>query len=170
VSKFGPLPEVAQFLSLPRFKLFPMFNKRWPASPPRPTPTAKLNCIPVFYTPLMAAESDSFSPSGAKPRAALESWLKLDIPLDVIAPEPASVEDTARAHLPAFVNAVLSCRSDNGFGNRSEAVAKSLPYTSGAMLAAAREALRNGRVAVAPCSGFHHAGYAYAAAFAPSTA
>jgi hypothetical protein len=151
------LPEVAQFLSLSRFKLLSMFNKRWPASPPRPTQTAKLNCIPVFYTPL-TAESGSFSPSAAKPRAALESWLKLDIPLDVIAPEPASVEDIARAHLPAFANAVLSCRSDNGFGNRSEAVAKSLPYTSGAMLAAAREALRNGRVVAAPCSGFHHAG------------
>ena len=113
----------------------------------------------------MAADNDSFSPSAAKPRAALESWLKLEIPLDVIAPEPASVEDIARAHLPAFVNAVLSCRSENGFGNRSEAVAKSLPYTSGAMLATARESLRNGRVAVAPCSGFHHAGYAHAAGF-----
>jgi hypothetical protein len=148
VSKFGPLPEVAQFLSLSRFKLLPMFNKRLPASPPRPIQTAKLNCIPVFYTPLMAAENDSFSPSAAKPGAALESWLKLDIPLDVLAAESASVEDIARAHLPAFVNAVLSCRSANGFGNRSEAVAKSLPYTSGAMLAVAREALRNGRVAL----------------------
>ena len=75
------------------------------------------------------------------------------------------MQDLARAHLPAFVDAVLSCRSDNGFGNRSKAVAKSLPYTSGAMLSAAREALRNGRVAVAPCSGFHHAGYANAGGF-----
>ena len=113
----------------------------------------------------MAAENDSFSPSAAKPRAAVESWLKLDIPINVIAPAPASVEDIARAHLPAFVDAVLSCRVENGFHNRSEAVAKSLPYTSGAMLAAAREALRNGRVAAAPCSGFHHAGYANAGGF-----
>ena len=125
----------------------------------------KLAAIPVFYTPLMAAENDSFSPSAAKPRAAVESWRKLDIPLNVIVPEPASVQDLARAHLPAFVDAVLACRSDNGFGNRSKAVAASLPYTSGAMLAAAREALRNGRVAVAPCSGFHHAGYANAGGF-----
>ena len=133
-------------------------------SPARHDP-AKLDAIPVFYSPLMAAENDSFSPSAAKPRAAVESWRKLDIPLNVMVPEPASVEDLARAHLPAFVDAVLACRSDNGFGNRSKAVAASLPHTSGAMLAAAREALRNGRVAVAPCSGFHHAGYANAGGF-----
>ena len=133
-------------------------------SPARHDP-AKLDAIPVFYTPLMAAEAGSFSPSAAKPRVAVESWRKLDIPLNVMVPEPASVEDLARAHLPALVDAVLSCRSDNGFGNRSKAVAASLPYTSGAMLAAAREALRNGRVAVAPCSGFHHAGYANAGGF-----
>ena len=125
----------------------------------------KLDAVPVFYTPLMAAEASSFSPSAAKPRAAVESWVKLGIPLNVIVPEPVSVQDLARAHLPAFVDAVLSCRSDNGFGNRSKAVAASLPHTSGAMLAAAREAIRNGRVAVAPCSGFHHAGYANAGGF-----
>lgn len=139
-----------------------------PKSPPLPAPP-KLAAIPVFYTPLMVAEAGSFSPSAAKPRAAVESWLKLgiklDIPIQVITPEPASVEDLARAHLPAFVDAVLSCRSDNGFGNRSKAVAASLPYTSGAMLSAAREALRNGRVAAAPCSGFHHAGYANTGGF-----
>ncbi|HQS60083.1 MAG TPA: hypothetical protein PKZ37_17035 [Gallionellaceae bacterium] len=138
-----------------------------PAPPPSPALPAspKLVAMPVFYTPLMAAEAGSFSPSAAKPSAAVASWRKLDVPLNVIAPEPASVQDLARAHLPAFVDAVLSCRSDNGFGNRSKAVAASLPYTSGAMLSAAREALRNGRVAAAPCSGFHHAGYANAGGF-----
>ena len=130
-------------------------------SPIATTPAAKLDRLPVFYSPLMVAQTDSFSPSAAKPEATVESWLKLGIPLSVIAPEPATQEDMARAHLPEFVDAVLSCRVANGFGNHSEAVAKSLPYTSGSMLAAAREALRNGRVAVAPCSGFHHAGYAH---------
>jgi acetoin utilization deacetylase AcuC-like enzyme len=139
-------------------------NLESPPSPPLPA-SPKLAAIPVLYTPLMAAQNDSFSPSAAKPAAAVASWRKLDVPLKVIAPTPASVQDLARAHLPAFVDAVLSCRSDNGFGNRSKAVAASLPYTSGAMLSAAREALRNGRVAVAPCSGFHHAGYANAGGF-----
>jgi acetoin utilization deacetylase AcuC-like enzyme len=130
-----------------------------------PVHKPKLAVIPVFYSPQMAADNDSFSPSAAKPRAAVESWLKLGVPVDVVAPEPATVEDLVRAHRPAFVDGVLSCRIENGFYNRSEAVAKSLPYTSGAMLAAAREAIRNGRVAAAPCSGFHHAGYDRAGGF-----
>ncbi len=142
-----------------------MSNSPLPDSSHYPVQITKLNRIPVFYTPLMVADADSFSPSASKPAAVVESWRKLDIPLDIIAPEPASAEDLARAHLPAYVDAVLSCRVANGFGNRREAVAKSLPYTSGAMLAAAREALRNGRVAVAPCSGFHHAGYSHGAGF-----
>ena len=131
----------------------------------RSTPPDKLQSIPVFYTRLMVADADSFSPSASKPTAVVESWRKLGIPLDIIAPAPVSADDIARTHLPAYVDAVLSCRVANGFGNRMEAVAKSLPYTSGAMLAAAREALRNGRVAVAPCSGFHHAGYSHAAGY-----
>ena len=127
--------------------------------------SSKLTAIPVFYTPLMVADSGGFSPSAAKPKAVMESWRKLDTPLAVVAPEPVSVEDIARAHLPAYVEAVLSCQAENGFGNSSEAVAKSLPYTSGAMLAAARSAIRNGNVAVAPCAGFHHACYARSGGF-----
>ena len=142
-----------------------MSNNTLSAPTPHSLSVSRLKAIPVFYSPLMVAENDSFSPSAAKPGAAVTSWLQLDVPINVIAPEPATVEDLSRAHHPAFVDAVLSCRADNGFHNRSQAIAKSLPYTSGAMLAAAREALRNGRVAAAPCSGFHHAGYAHAGGF-----
>ena len=151
---------MAQTLSPWQRILRRMSNKVSPDPSQAPTWTSPLDRIPVFYTP-MVAETDSFSPSAAKPKAAVASWLKLGIALSVIAPEPAKFEDFARAHLANYVDAVLSCRSANGFGNHSKAVAESLPYTSGAMLAAAREALRNGRVAVAPCSGFHHAGYSH---------
>lgn len=136
-----------------------------PTSATLPNQAEKLNRIPVFYTPQMVADADSFSPSASKPAAVVNSWLQLGIPMDIIAPEPVTAEDLGRAHLPAYVEAILSCRAANGFGNRSEAVAKSLPFTSGAMLAAARTAMRNGRVAVAPCSGFHHAGYSHGAGF-----
>ncbi|MCX7960067.1 MAG: hypothetical protein N2653_00640, partial [Burkholderiales bacterium] len=44
-------------------------------------------------------------------------------------------------------------------------VARSLPWTSGAMLSAARKAIANGQVAIAPCSGFHHAGWAHAGGY-----
>lgn len=117
----------------------------------------------IFYTDLMVADSESFSPSAHKPREVVQSWqaldLTLDLTLELVAPEPVTVEQFALAHDRQFVEDVLACRRANGFGNRSAAVAASLPYTSGSMLAAAREAVRNGRVAVAPCSGFHHATY-----------
>ena len=136
-----------------------------PPSSPKTSSIAKLSRLPVLYTPLMVAHTKSASPSAGKPEAAVESWLKLGIPLNIIAPEPVSTKDIARAHLSSHVDAVLSCQSDNGFGNRSAGVAKSLPYTSGAMLASAREAMRNGRAAAAPCSGFHHAAYGRVSGF-----
>ena len=52
----------------------------------------------------------------------------------------------------------------NGFDNRRADVARSLPWTTGAMLAGACEALRGG-VACAPVSGFHHAHYAAGGGF-----
>lgn len=118
-----------------------------------------LNSIPVFYTDLMVADSGGFSPSSAKPKAVTDSWGKLDIALDVHEPQAAALAELTLAHASHYVDDVLSLRRTNGFGNRSEAVARSLPYTSGAMLAAARAAIGNGRVAVATCSGFHHATY-----------
>ena len=111
----------------------------------------------VFYSDLLVADSESFSPSAHKPREVVASWQTLDVALEIVAPSPVTADDIALAHDRTLVDDVLAGRRDNGFGNRSPAVAASLPYTSGAMLAAAREALHNGRVAVAPCSGFHHA-------------
>lgn len=62
-------------------------------------------------------------------------------------------------HDPAHVDAVLDLKTNNGFDNRSEAVAKSLPFTTGSMLAAALDALATGKIACSPTSGFHHATY-----------
>ena len=112
----------------------------------------------VFFTDRMVAESSSFSPSAHKPRAVVRSWQALGIPLELVEPEAVTIDQFALAHDRAFVEEVLSCERRNGFGNRSRAIAASLPYTSGSMLAAARSAIHDGGVAVAPCSGFHHAG------------
>lgn len=131
-----------------------------------PTPNANvLSAIPVFYCPAMVADSESFSPSAAKPAQAVESWQQLGLPLNFAAPQSVTAEQLAAAHDPDFVADILAGRRDNGFGNRSAAVAASLPLTSGALLSAAREALCNGIGAVAPCSGFHHAGYEFAGGF-----
>lgn len=121
--------------------------------------------IPVFFTPAMVANAASYSPSAGKPAQVLASWRRLGLPLNVVAPEPVSAAQLCLAHDADFVHGVLGGERANGFGHRLSEVAASLPFTSGAMLAAAREALRNGRGAVAPCSGFHHAGFDFAGGF-----
>jgi acetoin utilization deacetylase AcuC-like enzyme len=124
-----------------------------------------LNAIPVFFSAHMVADSECFSPSAEKPTAVMAAWQDLDIPLVVHEPLPVTTQQLESAHEPEYVADVLACRIRNGFGNRSAAIARSLPYTSGAMLAAAREAITNGQVAAAPCSGFHHAGYSHGGGF-----
>jgi len=115
--------------------------------------------VPVFFVPEMAADAASFSPSPRKPAEVVRDWQRHELPIEVRTFAPATREDLYRAHHTAYVDGVLDLHLDNGFGNKSAQVARSLPYTSGAMLAAAVEAIANGRVAVAPVSGFHHAGF-----------
>lgn len=121
--------------------------------------TSRLPALPIYFTPAMVADSHSYSPSAAKPARVMESWKRLGVPLDVRTPAPATRAQLHRAHDAAYVDGVLSLQRENGFGNRNAEVAASLPFTSGAMLEAASEAISNRRVAVAPVSGFHHAKY-----------
>jgi acetoin utilization deacetylase AcuC-like enzyme len=123
------------------------------------------NPIPVFYSDPMVADSESYSPSAAKPAQVMAEWKRLAYPIEVFEPRPVTVEELCAAHDPAFVEGVLSGEFENGFGNKPPAVAASLRHSSGGMLAAAERALDNGIGAVAPCSGFHHAGYRYASGF-----
>ena len=118
--------------------------------------------IPVYYSQQLVAPDQGASPSAHKPAAVVGDWLRLDLPVEVVAPNAVSEAQLSLAHDPAFVSDVLALRRSNGFGNCSAAVARTLPFTAGAMLAAARAALDNGRVAVAPVSGFHHAGWEHA--------
>ena len=113
----------------------------------------------------MIADIVSFSPSAGKPSSVMDSWQILGVPLRVVVPDPASTDQFYRAHDRGYVDDILALRASNGFGNKSSAVADSLLFTSGAMLSAAREAISNRCVAVAPCSGFHHAGYDYGGGF-----
>lgn len=118
-----------------------------------------MKSIPVFYTTKLVADSQSFSPSASKPSLVVESWSHLGIPIDIREPKPLAAADLYLAHDSHYVDQVLACKADNGFDNRSPEVAASLPYTSGAFVAAANEALTNGESAVAPVAGFHHAHY-----------
>jgi len=114
--------------------------------------------LKVFYTPKMVAIFENYSPSPAKPIKVVESWKNLGIPFEIVEPVPATKVELYMAHEEYYVDGVLNCAKDNGFGNMLQVVADSLPYTVGSMTSAAIEAVQNGKVAVAPCSGFHHAG------------
>jgi acetoin utilization deacetylase AcuC-like enzyme len=121
--------------------------------------------LSVFYTSRMVADSGSFSPSAGKPARVVESWRARNLAIELVEPAPVTVDQLAYAHDRAHVEAILAGRKANGFGNLSAAVAASLPYTSGAMLAGARHALTHRTIACAPVAGFHHASFSRAGAF-----
>jgi acetoin utilization deacetylase AcuC-like enzyme len=119
----------------------------------------------TFFSNEMVASSGSFSPSASKPAEVVRSWQASGLPLEIVPPTPVTEEMLCLAHDPDYVRGVLRCERPNGFGKTSADVARSLPFTTGAMLSAARDAIRTGTVAAAPCSGFHHAGYRSGGAF-----
>ncbi|HXU92486.1 MAG TPA: hypothetical protein VFP33_02395 [Gallionella sp.] len=115
--------------------------------------------IPVFYSGRMNANVDSLSPSAAKPALVVASWLEKQFQIELIEPRAVADSDIKLVHDPAYVDAIFSGKTRNAFGNNSLEVAHTFPFTVGSMLDAAMRALDNGKVAVAPCSGFHHASY-----------
>lgn len=119
----------------------------------------------VVYSEQMNAPAQGYSPSAAKPAAVIAAWREAWPNLQVRAPVPVTREQLCLAHEAAFVDGVLSLRRPNGFATRSAEVAASLPYTSGALLTAARWALEVRGAVAAPVSGFHHAGWDHAADF-----
>ncbi|NUP09271.1 MAG: histone deacetylase [Polyangiaceae bacterium] len=121
--------------------------------------------LEVFYCDEMVAHPSSFSPSAGKPAQVVDAWRTHGLPIEVVRPSSVGVQDLHRAHDPLYVDDVLALRRANGFGDRSAGVASSLAWTSGAMLSAARRARATRSVAVAPCSGFHHAGWDRGAGF-----
>lgn len=121
--------------------------------------------IPVFFSERMVANISSFSPSASKPKHVMKSWGRLGVPICVMEPIAITKQQFYLAHDQEYVDGVLGLEIANGFGNISKELADTLPWTSGAMLSAAREAIKNGAVAVAPVSGFHHARYDLGAAF-----
>lgn len=121
-----------------------------------------------MYSQLMVAESgNSVSPSASKPALVAQALRNSGYAVDFHDPEPVTIEEIQRVHDPRFVRAVLEGREDNGFGNRSAEVARSLPYTNGSMLTAAKLALGPKRPAVVASlsAGFHHATFAKAGDF-----
>jgi acetoin utilization deacetylase AcuC-like enzyme len=127
------------------------------------TPSDRLNV--VFSARMVAPGHDLISPSAAKPAQVVADWQARGLPLRVVEPEPVTVDQLALAHSRDFVESILSLKEANGFGTMSQEVADSLPYTTGALLTAARWALRERGAVCAPCSGFHHAGWDHCSGF-----
>ena len=123
--------------------------------------------IPVYYSDKQSVDDrELFSPSARKPYLVMTDWYnKQAFPIDVRDFKPVRARDLYRVHSKSYVDGVLSTKISNGFGTRSEAIAKSLRWTSGSIVAATLGALENGRVAVSPTSGFHHAGYHHGSGF-----
>ncbi|HVF34039.1 MAG TPA: histone deacetylase [Candidatus Saccharimonadia bacterium] len=119
----------------------------------------------VVYGPEQLAPAQGYSPSAAKPGPVVAAWRRIDATLELVPPRPVSIDELALAHARDYVEAVLDLRVPNGFGTIDAGVARSLPYTSGAMLTAARLALRDRRIVAAPVSGFHHAGWDHGGGF-----
>lgn len=124
-----------------------------------------LDAVPVYFDPRMVADAHSFSPSAAKPAQAVAAWRERGFPIALRSPRAASIQALCAVHHPTYVHGVLDGRIKNGFDNTLPAVAASLPWTNGAMVDAANAAIANGRGAVAPVSGFHHARHASAGGF-----
>lgn len=124
--------------------------------------------IPVFYRPEQScASNESYSPSAGKPRQVVADWQAqphITPHIQIESFDPLTPDDIKLAHDSAYVGAVLACREENGFGNKSAEVAASLLYTTGSMFAAAKHALTSG-IAVSPTSGFHHASYGFGGGF-----
>jgi acetoin utilization deacetylase AcuC-like enzyme len=115
----------------------------------------------IFFDARQSVKTnDSFSPSAQKPAQVVESWKKLDIPLEIESFTPLTKEGISLAHDPKYVDAVLSCLQSNGFGNTSEELAKAFPWVCGSMVAAAVHAFSQKKPAFSPTSGAHHAHYA----------
>ena len=62
----------------------------------------------VFFTDAMIADSESFSPSARKPVEVVASWRALGVRLEIVAPDPVTIEQLALAHDRIFVEAVLA--------------------------------------------------------------
>lgn len=112
----------------------------------------------VFYRPEQVADTASISRSTLKPRLVVEDWKAQGFALDIHSFEPVTRDDFKLAHHAEFVDGVLDGTRYNGFNNMDKDVARSLPYTTGSMLAAAKYAIEHNTVACSPTSGFHHAG------------
>lgn len=96
--------------------------------------------IPIFYMQEQSVSSEEYKehPSLGKPELVVKDWIesfKSDI--EIMSFNPISEDDVKLAHLPNWVDLIMTGKSRNGFGTYSKEIADSLLYTSGSFCAAA---------------------------------
>ncbi len=120
----------------------------------------------VFYNKNQTVTEDvGYSPSAKKPMLVIQAWKQLPYPIDIHKIRALTLEEIAVAHDINYVRGILNGKLENGFGNKSLNVAKSLLWTTGSFFCAAAHAYQHGCSTFSPTSGFHHAGYNYANGF-----
>lgn len=105
------------------------------------------------------------SPSASKPALLVRRWFESERNIEFADFNPVTKEDFYLAHDKKFVNDILACQKDNGFGTRHLEVAAALPWTTGSFYAAALSAYQNKTITCSPVAGFHHAEYMEAMGF-----
>lgn len=122
--------------------------------------------LKVFYDARQSvANNDSVSPSAGKPALVVEEWKKKGYDFALAPVEPVTRADFYLAHHQDYIDGVLDLKRGNGFSNKNPDVAAALPWTTGSLLCATREALKTRQNTMSPTSGFHHAHWSKAEGF-----
>ena len=120
----------------------------------------------VFFDSRQSVKSnDSFSPSAQKSGELAKQWKDRQLPVSIEPFRPAARRDLYRVHDRSYVDGVLDLQRANGYGNKSEAVAKSLPWVVGSFLSAVKHSIETGENSWSLTSGAHHAHYTHGGGF-----
>lgn len=120
----------------------------------------------VFYDRRQSVKSNkSFSPSAQKSALLAQEWKRLGFPVTFKSFKPVKNTDLYRIHDRDYVDGVLSGNRDNGYGNRSLAVARSLNWVCGSFVSAVEFSIKTGRDSWSLSAGAHHAHYRHGAGF-----
>lgn len=118
--------------------------------------------IPIAYSKEVTLDETEWI-SLSKP-GRLMATVEHDPEAMIIIPELLTADDIILAHDTKHVLDVCSLRSPNGFGSRRADILDQVVWANSAFYTASVAALEYG-VAMAPVSGFHHAGYDYSSGF-----
>lgn len=88
--------------------------------------------LPIFYSPLMLGQTQSFSPSAFKPKFVMEDWeKKFSQFIQTHDVTPLIKDDLYLAHDKFYVDRIFDGTTKNGFGVKDTNFANTFLYTNG---------------------------------------